>query len=264
MNIYGGAMSLLQSLILGIVEGVTEFLPISSTGHMILTSAILKMQQTEALKTFEIAIQLGAILSVLVIYWKKVFCSPELFKKIITAFIPTAALGLVLYKVIKKMFMGNMAVVLWALFIGGFAIIALELFYKKRGQRNAADLSAISYKQAFFIGIFQSLAFIPGVSRSAATIFGGLFMGLKREAIVEFSFLLAIPTMLAAAGLDILKTRAVLSQGDIGSIMIGFITAFVIALASIKWFVGFIKKNDFIPFGIYRIALVALFWLFVK
>jgi undecaprenyl-diphosphatase len=162
------------------------------------------------------------------------------------------------------MFMGNMAVVLWALFIGGFAIIALELFYKKRGQRNAADLSAISYKQAFFIGIFQSLAFIPGVSRSAATIFGGLFMGLKREAIVEFSFLLAIPTMLAAAGLDILKTRAVLSQGDIGSIMIGFITAFVIALASIKWFVGFIKKNDFIPFGIYRIALVALFWLFVK
>ena len=166
-------MDPLYALIFGIVEGITEFLPISSTGHLILTGKAMGLPQTDFLKTFEIAIQLGAILSVVVLYWRSLFVDFEVLKRVMVAFIPTAILGLAFYKIIKKYLLSDSNVVLWSLFLGGLFLIVFELLHRER--EDAVEyLSCISYKQSLMIGIFQSIAMIPGVSRSAATIVGGL------------------------------------------------------------------------------------------
>lgn len=254
-------MTILQSIILGIVEGLTEFLPISSTGHLILSSELLKISQSNFTKSFEIIIQFGAILSVIVLYWKH-FLNIENLKKIIVAFIPTGVVGLVLYKIIKTYFLGNQNVVLWALLIGGIALLFFELWYKESTD-DTETIEKISYKQSLWIGLCQSLAVVPGVSRSAATIVGGLLGGLKRKVIVEFSFLLAVPTMLAASGLDIVKNANSFSRDQFGILAIGFVISFVVALASIKFLLGFIKNHSFIPFGIYRIVATIVFWLII-
>ncbi len=254
-------MTILHSIILGIVEGITEFLPISSTGHLILVSHLLNIAQTDYLKSFEIIIQLGAILSVVLIYWKS-FLDIENLKKIIVGFIPTGIIGLTVYKLIKHYLLGNEVVVLWSLLLGGVALIVFELYHKEK-EDAVEDMHSISYKQAMYIGLFQTIAIIPGVSRSAATIIGGLLLGLKRKTIVEFSFLLAVPTMLAATGLDVLKNLSLFSMDHIGTLSIGFIVSFVVAFGSIKFLLAFIKTHNFIPFGVYRILLALIFFIFI-
>ncbi len=256
-------MNLFDAVTFGIVEGITEFLPVSSTGHLILTSRILGLTQTEFLKSFEIAIQLGAILSVIVLYGKTICFDFQIVKKIFTAFIPTAVVGLALYKLIKGFLLGDVSVVLWSLLVGGVILILFEKFYKDKS-RSTETLSDISYRQAFLIGIFQSLAVIPGVSRAAATIIGGLLLGLKRKTIVEFSFLLAVPTMLAATALDLVKSENVFLPEQWFFLGVGFFTSFVIALLSIKFLLRFIQDHNFVVFGAYRIFAAVLFWLIVR
>lgn len=255
-------MNIFNAFILSIVEGITEFLPISSTGHLILTSRLLGISQTEFVKTFEIAIQLGAIMSVIVLYWKKFIMNFEVLKKVCTAFVPTAIIGFVLYKIIKKYLLGNSHIVIWALFIGGIFLILFELLYREK-ENAITDINSISYKQALLIGAFQSIAIIPGVSRSAATIIGGLILGLRRDIIVEFSFLLAVPTMLAATLLELYKNANAFTQNQFTVLLIGFVTSFIVAILAIKFLISFIKKHTFISFGIYRILIALLFWFVI-
>jgi undecaprenyl-diphosphatase len=260
---YNISMTIFHSIILGIVEGLTEFLPVSSTGHLILAGKFLRLPDANFEKSFEIIIQLGAILSVVVLYWRVFLRDIATLKKIAVAFLPTAVIGLALYKIIKQM-MGSEWVVVWALFIGGVILIVFETIYKKNPPADGAkmvligNILDISYKNSFLIGLFQSIAIIPGVSRSGATIVGGLSLGIKRETIVEFSFLLAVPTMCAATGLDLLKNWQSFSVDQFGTLSVGFITSFVVALVCIKLFLGFVRKYDFTIFGIYRIVVAIL------
>ncbi|HZE87828.1 MAG TPA: undecaprenyl-diphosphate phosphatase [Methylomirabilota bacterium] len=255
-------MDILQSLLLAIVEGIAEFLPISSTGHLILASDILKIAQTDFVKSFEIIIQLGAILAIVVLYAQKLFGRRKLWLPLLAAFIPTAVIGFVLFKLIKNFLLGNTAVTLWALLIGGIVLIIAEKFYKEQ-PHHLDDIEKLSPKKAVLIGLAQSISVIPGVSRSAATILGGLFVGLKRKPAVEFSFLLAIPTMIAATGLDLVKSNFSFSSSEWGILAVGFVGAFITALLAVKYFLRFIQHHTFIPFGIYRIIVAILFWLLI-
>lgn len=255
-------MDLLQAVILSIIEGITEFLPISSTGHLILTSDILKIAQTDFVKSFEIIIQLGAILAVVFLYWKKLLNSKLLILKILAAFVPTAIIGFILFHFIKQFLIGNTSVTLWALFLGGIALIVIEKFYKEK-PNHLDNIEKLSYKNAVVIGLIQSISMIPGVSRAAATILGGLFVGLKRKTAVEFSFLLAIPTMVAATGLDLVKSNFSFTGEEWGFLFIGFVGAFVTAHMAIKYFLKYIEKHTFVAFGVYRIVLTIAFWLLI-
>jgi len=259
-------MTILHSIILGIVEGITEFLPISSTGHLILTSQLLKIQDSDFVKSFEIIIQLGAILAVVVLYWKKLW-NWEMIKKLFVAFLPTAVIGLALYKIVKTYLLGNTTVVLWSLFLGGIVLIAFELWHERRESKiedvKDFDAKELSYKKALSLGLFQSIAIIPGVSRSAATIVGGLWLGMKRQSIVEFSFLLAVPTMLAATGLDLVKSYKTFSADQFGVLAVGFAVSFVVALFAIKFLLNYIRRHNFIPFGVYRIVIALIFWAII-
>jgi undecaprenyl-diphosphatase len=250
-------MTLLQSIILGIVEGITEFLPISSTGHLILASRLLGLSQTDFQKSFEIAIQLGAIGSVIMLYWRQ-FLEPAVLGRLIAAFIPTGLIGFALYHVVKTYLFGSDTVVLWALGLGGVALIVFELLHKESDDA-IADVTAIPYSKAVLIGLFQSLSIVPGVSRAGATIVGGLILGLSRTTIVEFSFLLAVPTMLAATGYDLLKNASSFEAQQLGVLAAGFIASFFVALLSIKFLLAFVRTHTFIPFGIYRIAVALAF-----
>jgi len=255
-------MTYLHTLILGIIEGVSEFLPISSTGHLILASDLLHLKQTDFQKSFEIAIQLGAILSVVVLYWRALLVNYEILKKVITAFIPTAILGFIFYKIIKRVLLGSNTVVLYSLLIGGIFLVLFELWHREK-ESASEELTDISYSKSFMIGLCQAVAMIPGVSRSAATIIGGLILGIKRKTIVEFSFLLSVPTMVAATGLDLMKSGGHFSSEEFNLLFIGFISSFIVALLSIKWLIRFIKNHTFISFGIYRILISLLFWFVI-
>ncbi|MFH0975050.1 MAG: undecaprenyl-diphosphate phosphatase [Spirochaetota bacterium] len=255
-------MNLFQTLIMAIVEGITEFLPISSTGHLVLTAEVLKVQQTEFMKTFEITIQFAAILSIVAIYWRKLLVDRRIFARVAAAFIPTGILGLIFYKIVKRYLLTNTTLILWSLFLGGIALIVFELLHKEKDD-SVDDLASIPYGKAVIIGIFQSIAMIPGVSRSAATIIGGLMLGIKRKTIVEFSFLLAVPTMLAATCLDLYKNAGDFSMDQISVLSTGFVLSFIFAFLSVKWLLKFIESHTFISFGIYRIILSIVFWLFI-
>lgn len=256
-------MDFVTAFILGIVQGISEFLPISSTGHMILASHLMGLKHTEFLKSFEIAIQVGTILSVVVLYWRSLLVDFEVIKRLVVAFIPTGVLGLTLYKLIKGYLLGSEIVVLCSLLIGGILIVAFEYGYREK-EDATSEIREISYRNAVIIGLFQSIAMIPGVSRSASTILGGLWLGLKRKTIVEFTFLLAVPTMLAATGYDLIKSGSQFSFDQIQYLLVGFVTAFVVALLTIKFLLQFIKTHTFIPFGIYRIVLVVFWFLLLK
>lgn len=254
-------MTLVESAILGIVEGITEFLPVSSTGHLILASELLGLPSSEFLKSFEIAIQLGAIAAVLMLYFRS-FLDIEVLKRVAVAFIPTGIIGLALYQVVKTYLLGNTAVVLWALALGGAALIVFELLHKEK-ETAKEEVTSITYLQAFCIGIFQAFAIIPGVSRSAATIVGGLLVGIRRVAIVEFSFLLAVPVMAAATGLDLVKNIHTFSSADFSNLAVGFVVSFVVAMGAIRFLLKFVRNHTFIPFGVYRIAAAGAFFLLV-
>jgi len=256
-------MTIIASIVLGIVEGVTEFLPVSSTGHLILASALLKLSPTDFLKSFEIIIQLGAIGAVIVLYWRKLLLNRAVLKRVIVAFLPTAFIGLICYKFIKTYLLGDSRVVLLALFIGGLILILFEFWQSRRSlgglTSKLEDLAEMPYWQAVILGFCQSVAMIPGVSRSAATIVGGLALGLKRETIVEFSFLLAVPTMLAATGLDVVKSSVGFSLNEWGLLLIGLMVSFLTALLAIKSFLAYIRQHDFIAFGLYRVVIALAF-----
>jgi undecaprenyl-diphosphatase len=252
-------MTLIHALVLGIVEGITEFLPISSTAHLILTSHLLRLVESEFLKSFEIIIQLGAILSVVVLYWNK-FWHWDVLKKLVVAVIPTGVIGLTVYKAIKGYLLGNVSVVLLSLIIGGVALIVFERFHESTD--TEVDFAEITYRKAFLIGLFQAIAIIPGVSRSAATIVGGSLIGVSKRTIVEFSFMLAVPTMIAASGLELVKGRAALA-GNYGMLAVGFIVSFITAIVAIKSFLGYIKKHDFSAFGWYRIVIAVVYFLVI-
>jgi len=255
-------VNILHAIIFGIVEGVSEFLPISSTGHLILTAQILNVSQSDFLKSFEIAIQLGAIFSVFVLYFKSLLVNFNIIKKVIIAFIPTAIIGIIFYKVVKRFLLGNSHVVIWSLLIGGIFLIVFELLHREKADA-IENVTNISYSQIILIGLFQSIAIIPGVSRSAATIIGGLLLGIKRKTIVEFSFFLAVPTMLAATMLDLSKNVNSFDNNQFVLLLVGFITSFIVALLAIKFLVAFIQRHSFIGFGVYRILIALLFFFLV-
>lgn len=253
-------MHFIDVIILGIVEGITEFLPISSTGHMILTAHLLGLTEDNFLKSFEIIIQLGAILAVVVLYFKKFF-NWEVLKRIIVGFIPTGIIGLAFYKVVKN-FLGSESIVLWSLLLGGVVIIIFEIL-KKDEDKEEMGITKLSYKDCAVVGVFQSIAIIPGVSRSAATIIGGLSIGIDRKTITEYSFLIAVPTMLAATGLELIKGIGATTSSQFEMLGIGLIISFVVALIAIKSFIKFVQHHKFTGFGIYRIIVAGIFFFFV-
>jgi undecaprenyl-diphosphatase len=246
----------LYAIILGVVEGVTEFLPISSTGHLILAESWLRLPPSEFWKSFTVAIQLGAILAVVILYARRVLRDARLLSYVVAAFVPTAVVGFLLYPFIKRFLLGNDVVVLAALALGGLAIILFERYYRAP---EGIELHELTYGRAIAIGIAQTLAVVPGVSRAAATIIGGLLLGMKRTAIVEFSFLLAIPTMAAATGLDLLESGTNFTPHEWEVLALGFVAAFVVAFLVVKWFLAYVSRHSFALFGWYRIALAFVY-----
>lgn len=254
-------MDFLQAIILSIVEGVTEFLPISSTGHLVLVTDFLNIPQTEFVKSFEIIIQLGAILAIVALYWKTLIQDIKVWKNILIAFLPTAVVGFTLYKVIKGFLIGNTTITLVALFLGGIFLIVWEFLHReKEGAKISID--QLSLRESFLIGVCQSFSIVPGVSRAAASIIGGLLVGANRKTAVEFSFLLAVPTMFGATGLDLLESNLAFSAQEFSILAVGFIGSFIVALLVVKWFIKYVQTNNFIAFGVYRIVLSMVFWWF--
>ncbi len=259
-------MTGLQAIILGVIEGITEFLPISSTGHMILADSLMHINDKEFVKTFEIAIQLGAIAAVFMLYIRRFLKEPKLYLILSIAFLPTGVVGLVAYKYIKALLFNPISVSI-ALIVGGIVL----LFFDKLAARHEHPLVGqhrhdieVTPKTAFMIGVFQTISMIPGVSRAAATIGGGLVMGLNRIRAVEFSFLLAVPTMVVATGYDLYKNRGSLNAAHLDLLAIGAVVAFATAIIAVRFFVGFISKRGFMLFGVYRIVIgiifLAVFW----
>lgn len=256
-------MNVVQAIILSVVEGISEFLPISSTGHLILVSTLLHITQTEFVKSFEIFIQLGAILAVVVLYAKNVLANRKILTSVFLAFLPTAVIGFAFYTIIKHYFLGNPWVVVLSLGLGGIALIALELFLKRKKTADES-LQNISPKQATTIGAIQSISIIPGVSRSAATIIGGQLTGLSRQNAIEFSFLLAIPTIATATGLDLVKSNVLsFSSTEFYLLTVGFIGSFITAIFVLRIFLRYVQKHSFVSFGIYRIAVAIIYGIYL-
>lgn len=250
-------MSILQAILLAIVEGLTEFLPVSSTGHMIIVSSLMGIADDPFTKTFTVAIQFGAILSVVVLYWKRFFVSLSFYYKLFVAFIPAAVIGLLLNSFIDKL-LEHVEVVAITLILGGVLFLFIDKVFEKTEESGKSD---VSYPNAFKIGLFQTIAMIPGVSRSAATIIGGLTQGLNKKAAAEFSFFLAVPTMFAATSYKLLKFY--LEGNHIGSeqitlLLIGNVVGFVVAMFAIKSFITFLTRHGFKWFGYYRIIVGAI------
>lgn len=254
-------MTIIQAIIIAIVEGLTEFLPVSSTGHMILTSSILGVENNAFLKTFEISIQLGAILAIVIMYIKRFFKSFEIYIKLIAAFIPTALVGFLAYGFIKE-YLFNPMIVAVTLIVGGIILILINRKMVSQVSKYK-EVEDVSVKNAFFIGLIQCISMIPGVSRAAATIVGGTFNGFNKKQAMEFSFLLAVPTMAAATGYDLLKTSVQFSHNDIVLLIVGLVTAFIVAWIAVKAFISFVEKHGFAFFGWYRIAIGILYLILV-
>jgi len=241
-------MTIWQAIILAIVEGITEFLPISSTGHMIIASSFMGISHLDFTKMFTVNIQFGAILSVLVLYWKRFFQSTDFYFKLFVAFLPAAVIGFLLNDFIDAL-LENVWVVAISLLLGGFVLIFIDRI------TNDTREKVITFPTALKIGFFQCIAMIPGVSRSASTIIGGMLNGLSRKQAAEFSFFLAVPTMAAAGGYKLLKTYDTIQKEDIQTLLIGNAVAFVVAMLAIKFFISFLTKYGFKVFGYYRIIL---------
>ena len=246
-------MNTFQAIILAIIEGITEFLPVSSTGHMIIASSFFSIEHDEFTKLFTIVIQLGAILSVVVLYFKRFFQTLDFYFKLLVAFIPAVVFGLLFSKKIDALLESPVTVAV-TLLIGGILLLKVDDWFTDSEEVQTSN--EISYAQAFKIGFFQCLAMIPGVSRSGASIVGGMSQKLSRTTAAEFSFFLAVPTMLGATAkkcYDYYKEGFVLSHDQINFLIIGNIIAFIVALLAIKSFIGFLTKHGFKMFGYYRI-----------
>jgi undecaprenyl-diphosphatase len=252
-------MTLFDTIILGIVEGLTEFLPVSSTAHLYLAGQMLGLKQDSFMTAYEIIIQIAPIFSVMLIYKERLLQSRMLWMKLIVAFVPTGAVGLFFHKQIEAMFAANSTVAL--MIVTGFAFLAIEFFFKEK-EHHIADLESVSIMQALSIGLFQVLSLVPGVSRSGTTILGGMLVGLKREVAMGFSFLLAIPTMGAASGYMLLKEYSGLSLEHFWMLAVGFAVSFVVGWIAVKTFLVIVSRYSFTPFGIYLIASGLLFGFF--
>lgn len=255
-------MTFFDSIIIAIIEGLTEFLPISSTGHMILTSSALGLDSNdEFLKTFIVCIQLGAILAIVFLYARRFLKSLEIYKKLIIAFIPTAIVGFLAHDFIKE-YLFNPLVVSIALIVGGIILIVID---KKVVAKEAhyKEPENIPLKNAFFIGLIQCISMIPGVSRAGATIVGGVFNGLNKKQATEFSFLLAVPTMIAATGYDLFKAPLSFTSEQMTLLAVGLITAFIFAWIAVKIFLAIVDKYGFTWFGWYRIAIGLIFIILI-
>ncbi|MEO7445155.1 MAG: undecaprenyl-diphosphate phosphatase [Ferruginibacter sp.] len=249
-------MNSIQSIIIGIVEGLTEFLPVSSTGHMIITEKLLHIPDTPFTKMFTVSIQLGAILAVVVVYWRKFFDITNLpfYLKLIVGVIPAMVLGLLLSSKIDELLESSLTVAI-ALVAGGIVLLFIDKLFTRN---TIEDEGRVTYKSAFIIGLWQCLAMIPGVSRSAASIIGGMQQKLTRSAAAAFSFFLAVPTMLAATGYKLLKfykEEGGFTTEDIKQLAIGNVVAFIVAMLAIKFFIAFLKKHGFRLWGVYRIIV---------
>lgn len=242
-------MSVLEAIIIAIVEGITEFLPVSSTGHMIITQELLGMKIDDFVKAFTVNIQFGAILSVIVLYWKRFFQSIDFYVKLFVAFLPAALIGFLMMDFIDSMLESVMVVAIM-LVLGGVVLIFADKWFLKP-QHN----QDISYKSAFKVGLFQCIAMIPGVSRSAATIIGGMTQGMTRKTAAEFSFFLAVPTMFAAAGYKLIQNYEIITSQNISTLLIGNLVAFVVAMIAIKTFIAILTRYGFKMFGYYRILV---------
>jgi undecaprenyl-diphosphatase len=247
-------MDYLQAILLAIIEGITEFLPISSTGHMIIASSFMGNADNELVKTYTVAIQFGAILSVIVLYYQKFFNSLQLYLKVTAAFIPSAIIGFLLDDFIDSL-LGDVRVVGFSLLLGGILLLFIDKLLKGT---NDDELN-IPYSSAIKIGLFQCIAMIPGVSRSAATIIGGMSQNLTRKAAAEFSFFLAVPTMFGATVLKMKKAidNQAFTQDDIGILLVGNLVAFIVAYLAIKSFIRYVSSHSFKVFGYYRIFVGA-------
>jgi len=244
-----------QILLLSVIEGLTEFLPVSSTGHLIFLSNLLVIDDSSFRTTFEISIQVGTIMSVIFLYWRLFLLNWKILLRLGLAFLPAGIIGFIFYNFITSYLMVNLYIIAWALILGGFFMIISEKWYKKQEVDNEDDISKISLKKVFFIGCCQSVALIPGVSRSAATIVGGLWSKLNRKQAVEFSFLLAVPIMAVAGFYDFYKQADYFTTDQFVFLFWGFILSFTTGVLAIKLFLAFIKRYDFIPFGLYRIVI---------
>lgn len=250
-------MSLIEVIILSIIEGITEFLPVSSTGHMILAAELMQIQSTEFLKSFEIAIQLAAILAVIIIYRQRLVAGIKLYHKLFWAFIPVTVVGFLFYSVIKGVLF-NTLVVSVMLILGGIVLVLLDSWTENRPAKYKT-IDAISNPGAFLIGIIQCLSLIPGTSRAAATIIGGVAAGYDRKQATEFSFLLAIPTMAAATGYDLVQTGSLLTSHQVFLLFAGSLFSFAFAWLAVKLFLKIVVSYGFRHFGYYRIVLGLLF-----
>jgi undecaprenyl-diphosphatase len=253
-------MTYIQAIILAIIEGLTEFLPVSSTGHMIIGSSLMGLDTNDKfVQLFTVAIQFGAILSVVVLYFKRFFRSWNFYFKLLAAFIPAAVFGVLFSDKIDEM-LGNPMVVAVSLFVGGIILLFIDNLFKKGKKEDDAD--KVKYPSAFVIGLFQCLAMIPGVSRSAATIIGGMTQKLTRKAAAEFSFFLAVPTMFAATAkkmYDFYKeSGAHFTADEVKKLAVGNVVAFIVAMIAIKFFIDFLTKHGFKVFGVYRIIVGAV------
>lgn len=255
-------MDVVQAIILAVIEGVTEFLPISSTGHMIVASQWLGVAQSEDNKAFEVIIQLAAILAVVANYREKFsFVYIELWKKVVLAFIPIGAVGFLFHRQIKAMF--TVEIVAAMFIVGGIVFLLLEWLHRGR-EYPVKRVEDMTYRQAAWIGIAQVFALVPGTSRAGASIIGALLVGLDRKSSAEFSFLLALPVMLAASGFDLLKHYHDFAGAQLMPLLAGFAVAFVSAWLVMRLFIGFLQRFTFNAFGIYRIAFgLLLLWMVV-
>jgi undecaprenyl-diphosphatase len=244
-------MDYFQSIVIGIIEGFTEFLPISSTGHMIVAEHFLGVESTALTKAFDVIIQFAAILAVMIIYRDKITLKKiDLWQKLFVAFLPLAVVGFIFKDAIKALFSVKIVAVMFI--VGGIIFLIVEYFYKEENA-TVKNVEEVSFKQSLLIGVAQIFSLIPGTSRAGATIIGGLLLGLDRKTSSEFSFLLAIPVMGAVSGYDLLKHYQDFASSDLGVYFAGFVTAFVVAFVTIKLFLAFLSKFTFVPFGVYRI-----------
>lgn len=253
-------MTIADSIILGIIEGFTEFLPISSTGHLIVASEVLNLEQTAVNKAYEVIIQFAAILAVVLNYPEKfTFKHIELWKKITLAFIPIGAVGFLFASQIKTMF--TVQIVALMFIVGGVIFLIVEKYYKPK-EHFINDVEKVSYKQALFIGLAQIAALIPGTSRAGATIIGAMIVGLTRKGSAEFSFLLAFPVMCATTGYDLLKHYNDFTTSNVVVLIVGFVVSFIVAFLTIKLFLKFLENFTFVAFGLYRIVFGLILLLF--
>ncbi|MCR4263645.1 MAG: undecaprenyl-diphosphate phosphatase [Candidatus Roizmanbacteria bacterium] len=256
-------MTIVQSAILGVVEGITEFLPISSTFHLILASTFLRLTQSEFVKLFEIFIQSGAILAVIFLYYKEVMRDRVLFVKLIVSFLPTAVVGIGLYKIIKEVFFERIDVTTITFIIVGIIFLIVEYGIQKKWLKIDKNMSKLSYKQAILVGLLQSFAVLPGVSRAGAVIVGMMMLGYKRSEAAKYSFMLSVPTILAAALYDFYKMREFASENsdELLLLSVGFIVAFASAYIGVKWLIKYLQNNSLTLFGWYRIVVGILLFI---